>query len=277
MKSYKVFTILEFFVFIFLFCSSLFLVLFYLNEISSSLNYKGIKSLSKKDFMQAQKHFTQALEKKPYDSWSYLNLALSYDLSKNPNQALQNYEIVSSYLEKKSNSSVFYSYFNQGELYGRLNQLKKSLKNYQQALNFQYKEKEIKKNIELLFQDDQKQKNQDNQKQKKNQNDKNQENSNKDNKESENQENQDQDQDQDQDQNQENQDQDQDQDQDQNQENSNEDSKGLENKKQDSPSNELSEKEQSAILEEIEKQENKTREKLFQKNKVFGDKSQKDW
>ena len=161
MKYYKIISLWEFLVFLFSFFLSLFLLLYYFNGMNSSLTNKGIKFLEAKDFIQAQKHFNLALAKKPFNPWSYMNLALGYDFLEAPDKALKIYNIVSSHLKKKSNTAVFYSYFNKGELNGRLGQKKQALENYQKALEFRYKEKQIKQNIELLFQNNQQSQDQD--------------------------------------------------------------------------------------------------------------------
>ena len=147
MRLYKVFSVWESLIFIFFILSTLFLLLFYLN--SSSLNEKGIKALRNKDFHSAQKYFRKNIEKGSLDDRSYLNLGLSYDLLNQPLKALEIYKVVSS--SKKRSPGMFFSYFNQAELYGRLGNLEKALQNYQKALSFGQKKKEIKTNIELLF------------------------------------------------------------------------------------------------------------------------------
>ena len=261
-KFYKVISVWEFLVFSFLFLFSLFLLLFYLKGMVSSFTYKGIKSLHKKDLIQAQKHFTQALTKRPFDPWSYMNLALSHDLLNIPDKALETYNIVSSHLVKQSNWAVFYSHFNKGELNGRLGQLEKALENYQKALEFKYKEKEIKKNIELLFQNNQNSEKNKEGKQGENQSENKQDQENK-------------------------------AQQDNEGDSTNREKPSTEKNKQSQSGNKkskpggknqeekdskgLSEKEQKAILEEIEKQENKVRSRFYQRKSIFGDKTTKDW
>ena len=286
MKLYKVISFWEFFIFLFFFSLSLFLILFYFKGMGASLTHKGIKSLKKKDFAQAQQHFNQALAKKPFDPWPYMNMALSYDLLNRPDKALKTYHIVSSQLMKKSNLAVFYSYFNKGELNGRLGQLKKALENYQQALKFRYKEKEIKKNIELLFQNN-KPSQGNKKKQDKSQSENKPERKNEDqqdradkNKEKEGNS-----------QPEDKQKQTDGEQQDGLDKNKKHSSHTMENQTPQSDNGEsdpnqsqeakeskgLSEKEQKAILEEIEKQENKARAKFYQRKKIFGDKTKKDW
>ena len=117
----------------------------------SVLNNKGIKAFRRQEFSQAQLFFQQALAEKPFEYWSYLNLALTHDILKTPEKAFKIYDIVSSAPLKGSILAVFYSYFNKGELSGRLGQIEKALKNYQKALEFNYRKKDIKTNIELLL------------------------------------------------------------------------------------------------------------------------------
>ena len=254
MKSYKVISFWELLVFLFVLFLSLFLLIFYIQKTEFFLSHKGIKSLYKKEFIQAQKEFEEAATKETFNPWSYMNLALSYDFLNLSNKALKNYDIVSSYLKTKSNRAVFYSYFNQGELYGRLASLEKALENYQKALEFKYKEKEIKKNIELLF----KKKQQSQNKKSKNQKNQSSKNNHKNNNQKENFSKKK---------------------QTHSSQSKNEREKESLNKNNQEKifQKELSKQEQKAILEEIEKQENKVRARFFQRKKVFGDKAKKDW
>lgn len=263
MKWRAYFSSFELLIFILLFLLNLFLLLFYFKGMEFSLIHKGIKSLQKKNYVQAQKHFDQVLAKKPFDPWSYLNIALSHDLLNAPDKALQTYDIVSS--SKQSNLAPFFSYFNKGELNGRLGQLEKALENYQQALTFRYKEKEIKQNIELLFrskkQNAQKENQSDSQQENENENQENSENKNTAKNQSDSSE-----------------DKKQSQNQDKKGANSSENEKSsLGQNKGAKESKELSDTEQKAILEEIEKQENRVRAKFYKGKKIFGDKTQKDW
>ncbi len=125
------------------------LMVFYFNILFQHSNSEGVKSLKNKDFNSAVQSFSQAVEEEPLNAWVHLNLSLTYDLLNNPLKSLQIYKLVSSQF---INHPQFFSYFNQAELNGRLGFLDKALENYQKALDFKYKEKEIKENIELLFQ-----------------------------------------------------------------------------------------------------------------------------
>ena len=298
----KVVVFWEVLIFLFLLCLSLFLLLYYFNEIESSFTHKGIQFLHEKDFVQARENFNESLIKTPFNPWSHINLALSYDFLDAPEKAFKAYNIVSFYLAKKSAEAAFYSYFNKGELYGRLGYLEKALKNYQQALEFKYKEKTIKKNIELLFKHPELSQ-QHNQKTEQGQErsesgqkpqgqpetgesgveeepeDQTEEDESGTGKDSE-------------DQSEKGESEVGKEREDNNQEDSNsedepqpfdtEDSQQQDNNKtQDNQNNTslkgLSEEEQKAILEEIERQENEVRSKFYKRKKTYGDKSKKDW
>ena len=280
---HKILSFWDYLLVFFLFSLSLFLLLFYLKGIGSSLMHKGIKSFHKKDFVQAQKYFEQSLAKNPSDPWSYMNLALNHDLLNEPDKALKNYDIVSSHLVKKSNLAVFFSYFNKGKLYGQLGQLEKALNSYQEALEFRYKEKETKTNIELLFKNDKsseknkkQEENQKNQSEDKEEKDKGQSERDKEKVDKNQSANQ---------QKQKNKNQEKDKEStDTDKENPKNQKSQSENTEKDQGSSKgeedlkgLSEKEQKAILEEIEKQENKVRARFYKGQTIFGDKTKRDW
>ena len=274
-RLYKVFSIWESVIFIFFILFAVFLLFLYFNN--NSINEKGIKALKNKDFWTAQKYFKQNIESGFLDNRSYLNLGLSYDFLDQPLKAFEIYKIVSS--EKNRNMGVFFSYFNQAELYGRLGNLEKALQNYQSALEFGQKEKEIKTNIELLF----KQKGQ----QGKGSDSKNQSSGSASDSQSETKSNQEQ----------------SEGDKGENQKNAEDEKSSEEDKKEDQNSvngedsfeenktdnrdqseesqsgakKALTEREQKAILEEAQKQENKVRTRFYQNKKTFGDKTGKDW
>ena len=275
MKFYKIFSWWEWLICFFLFLSILFLIVFYFKVIKSSPDYKGIQSFKNKNFAQAQRHFNQALIRKPFVPWNYINLAVSQDRMNATEKALKNYDIASSLHVKKSLLADFFSYFNKGELSGRLNQMDEALENYQKALEFRYKEQIIKKNIELLFKDQKR--NEEKKSQKGNKGGDNQQGSSEDQKEQggdssqklkEEQQKQSEKQ--------------------KSMENQQESSQGQkrENNQQGLPDREgrakkqkeqLTEHQQKAILEEVEKQENKIRSRFYRGQTIFGDKTQKDW
>ena len=298
MRLYKIFSILEFLIFVFFILLTLSIVFFYYNN--SSFNIKGIKALKSKDFLTAKKYFAQNVESGLLDNRSYLNLALSYDLLKKHLKALEIYKVVSSSNDK--NMAVFFSYFNQAELHGRLGNLEKALQYYQLALEFRQKEKEIKTNIELLFS----KKNQKEQKGKKGSEGENLENkeqssgseesqSGEDKKEEQSLENKEKDEEQNQkekekqkelgeeDQSKAN----EGQPEENENKNKNKSSEGQaeqnqakgddtsQSKKIDQKG--LTDREQKAILDEVQKQENNVRTRFYQNKRSFGDKTGKDW
>ena len=150
MKRYKVFSIWEY----------LFLVCFLLSSLAffyfsyQDLNYKAYQSLKNKKIELAQVYSQQAIEKNPAQLLNYLNLALSYDKSKQNKKAEEIYhKAVSRFLDKDTHS--FFLYFNKGEFYSRLeSHPEKALQAYQKALEFNYKKDLVKKNIEWLFKDE---------------------------------------------------------------------------------------------------------------------------
>ena len=118
-------------------------------ELAKVISYKALK---KRQIETAQQYFNSGIEKNPSNVLNYLNLALSYDLFKQPKKAEKIYEIASSDAFITNNLNVFYLYFNRAELAGRLYiKPDQALKFYQKALGFHYKKEVVKKNIELLF------------------------------------------------------------------------------------------------------------------------------
>ena len=320
MRWYKLFSLWEFLIFLFSLSLFLFLLYFYFYGMSSSFTNKGMKLLQDKKWTQAQKNFHLALAEDKSNPWSYLNVALGYDLLKSPNKSLKTYDIVSSHLKKTSNTALFYAYFNKGELQGRLGQRKDALYNYQQALEFQYKEKEIKTNIELLFQTDRKsnqehekekpsdkkrEKQKENKKSGKNQSEQEEGQSDQQKEEQEGKDQSEQKKDQseqkkdqseqkkdqsEQKEEQEGKDQSEQKEEQEGKDQSEQKEKQFNQQKenqgqqtgtyqtpQEQILKELNNKQEEAIFEELEKQENKARSKIYQRKNIFGDKTKEDW
>ena len=299
-SRYKIFSIWETLIFVFCVIFTLLLLLFFFND--SSLNTKGIKALKRADFQMAQKYFKQNIEKGSLNSFSYLNLGLSYDLLNQSLKALEIYEIVSN--SKNKDAGAFFSYFNQAELYGRLRNLESALRYYQSAIEFGRKEKEIKTNIELLFK--QKEQNSSDQDQPEKNKGEGQKDSSGQNQFEKNQaEGQKDSSDQDQSEKDKGGEQKDGSGQDQpdkdkegkqkdgsgqgQSQQKKEESSKANNNEGDTANNEkqaeqkntdskaLTEREQKAILEEVEKQESKVRAKIYQNKHGFGDKTKEDW
>ena len=295
-SRYKLFSMWETLIFVVCVMFFLLLVLFFFND--SSLNTAGIKALKSGNFQTAQNYFKQNIEKGSLNSPSYLNLALSYDLLKQALKSLEVYKIISDTDTK--DTGAFFSYFNQAELYGRLGNLESALKYYQLALKFEREEKKIKTNIELLF----KQTDQDGQSDKSN-SEQNQSEKGKEEKEGSGQNQSEKDKEQDQkkgtgqdqsekdkeeeqkegsgeDQSEKDKEEEQqggnpDQQQEEESDNNGEDTVDNEKQAHEKDANALTAREQKAILEEIQKQENKVRAKIYQNKQGFGDKTKEDW
>ncbi len=217
---------------------------------------KGRLAFYKKNYTLAQKYFEQALSKNPLDPVPYINLAIIEDVLGRPDKALQIYDIVVSRLSAPELEPMsYFAYYNMGELNGRLGRRDQALKNYQQALDSFLKMDLIKQNIELLFREPEQ-----NQTNKKNQEPKG-------------------------DKNKKTQSQGQNEDLGQNKKKPvPKKSKGKNLEKPDPLSKEeksqispIGDTEEKAILEEVEKQENKVRWKFYKRGKPFGDKVKKDW
>ena len=224
--------------------------------------YKGFLSLKRNQLEKAEKLFKKAVEKNSSDFLSQLNLAFTYDLSKNSDQALQSYFAIPEFAPDELR---FYSYFNQAELYGRLGNLDKALENYQKSLDFDYHTTRVKKNIEWLFknknQDSQKSSQKDSEKDSQNQKNRTQDDSEDSQKDSEepfkSQDSSSQ----------------EDSDEAEREDLSKEPTGGF----QHSDKTGLTKRGEQAILEEIEMQENRIRSQIYKRKKVFGDKTEKDW
>ena len=129
-------------------------ILFYFFLSYNYLINKGLKFFKQKDYVSSSHYFYQLLQKDPLDVWSYFNLALNQDKLNNKEQALETYQkpIFLVFPHSKQDLSwMFYSYFNRGELNGRLGRIDVALKSYQNALRFKKHQKKVKTNIELLL------------------------------------------------------------------------------------------------------------------------------
>lgn len=266
MTFYKLISVKEFLIFLLAVISLFGFIGFYKYKMSFSFTHKAIKFFKKKQFSKAQSEFYQALNQQVSNPWSHLNIALSYDMLKRSQKALKSYQLVSLTLAQANSKALFYSYFNQGELQARLGDISLALHNYQQALKFQYQKKKIKTNIELLFK-----KSQSKNKNKNNKDNKNQQKQDQQKQDSQNKNNKD------------NKKQDS-----QNKDNKNQQKQNLQNKdqqKQDSQNKDqqkqaakqVNDQKIKAIFEEIKKQEQAVRSRIYQKKYFREDKAQKDW
>ena len=125
------------------------LLFFHFFIFSQTQTERGIKQLKKKQPRLAEELFLKILDKDPFHPYTHLNLGLSYDMGGRPGSALKEYNTVSKYF--KEDSLRFFALFNTAELQGRLGNLEKALKSYQEALSFSMEQKKVKQNIELLL------------------------------------------------------------------------------------------------------------------------------
>ena len=129
------------------------LALFWSDSRSDDENTKGVRALKKENYEEARAAFSRAIDKatdKNYlNAEAYLNLGLTRDKAGAPLQALKAYFFISKNLDR--GREKFESFFNQGELSGRLGAKEAALVKYQQALDFKTDEQKIKENIEALF------------------------------------------------------------------------------------------------------------------------------
>lgn len=117
------------------------------------LNKEGSQALKSEQPESARQKFIEAMNYDPLLPELQINLGLSYELSKDDEKALQQYEGSVSLV--KSEQQKFVALYNQAQLLGRLKKVDEALVKYQQALEIIPSSKEVKTNIELLIQDKQ--------------------------------------------------------------------------------------------------------------------------
>lgn len=121
-------------------------------------NNKAIESLKEKKVYQAKKSFLQALSEDPLDPVLRFNLGLSFQLADEHEKALKEYKVVLQQLQHapKEQQQVaelkFITHFNRALAYTKMQNIPKALVEYQAALELKPDAKEVKTNIELLWQ-----------------------------------------------------------------------------------------------------------------------------
>ena len=272
MKAHKIFSVWEYLL------SALFLMAFVLTlyyKYKDPAN-KGLLYLKTNQLEKAEEVFKKAVKNNPLNFVSQLNLAFTYDRLKQPDQALQNYSMLA---QATGGELSFYSYFNQAELFGRLKDLDPALKNYQKSLEFDRHRETIKKNIEWLFKNQDSDSSKDSQKGDSDQKQESQEGessqeeqaqkgeSSQEDKEGQNSQEEE---------SKEGESSNSDQEGESSQDTAS-DSQESSSKKEYSDKMGLTTREEQAILEEIEGQENRVRSQFYKGKKVFGNKTEKDW
>ena len=114
-------------------------------------NRRGLSELQKKSYFPAYRQFLSGLETDPLNINLHLNIALSSELNEDFEKAEAGYRGILGLLPKDS-PERFAPLFNLGGVLARQKKIKEALAAYQQALDLQPDSKEVKTNIELLWQ-----------------------------------------------------------------------------------------------------------------------------
>lgn len=125
------------------------------SQVMDSLSIKqltslGLEALQNKNFVEAQKHFLQALNREPSNAALRINLALCFEALAEPQKALREYALALRFAPPQSEAR-FVALFNMARLYGAWGDVEAALDFYQQALSLRPMSKEVKTNIELLL------------------------------------------------------------------------------------------------------------------------------
>ncbi|MCB0378122.1 MAG: tetratricopeptide repeat protein [Bdellovibrionales bacterium] len=121
-------------------------------EIWENNQAAGLLNQGKK--LEAYEEFSRILSEKPFHPLYQFNMGVAFIVSEEPDKAIKMYE------ELLRNSTApdvvkFAAHYNLGVLYAAKGEVDPALDNYQKGLAFQPESKEIKTNIELLFQQQQ--------------------------------------------------------------------------------------------------------------------------
>lgn len=126
------------------------------------------KKLKDQSTEESQQGYLEAMKYEPFQEEIHLNLGTTYDILKDQEKALRLYKNAEDFFSQRKppieNSHLsflnpshplevlFAAYFNQAQLLARENKLDEALEKYQSALGVIPDSKEVKTNIELLFQ-----------------------------------------------------------------------------------------------------------------------------
>ncbi len=136
------------------------------------INNKSVKKIKEQGLEETQAGYLKALEIEPLLPALHSNLGATYDAQKDPDRAMRLYKnseefseaeikaipeqwLISPWEKNSKYMGLFAALFNQAQLLGRENKLDDSLKKYQGALALNPTSKEVKQNIELMFQQQQ--------------------------------------------------------------------------------------------------------------------------
>ncbi|MCX7978883.1 MAG: tetratricopeptide repeat protein [Bdellovibrionaceae bacterium] len=139
-----------------------FLLLFFISGCLDSsnpkawwLNRRSIEHLEKENRDLFRDDILDAMVHEPFRPELHLNLGLAYEMSGEAEKALRSWAGVENLTSDKE--AHFYAYFNQAQLLGKAKQYDQALELYKKALEIRPSSTEVKTNIELLLQDQQKQ------------------------------------------------------------------------------------------------------------------------
>lgn len=114
-------------------------------------NHKGIGKYSEKAYFPAYQNFLKALENDPLNPRLQLNLARTFEANEDYEKADKAYRGALKILPENSNLH-FEALFNLGNVDAKLQHIDEALAAYQAALEIDPESKEVKTNIELLWQ-----------------------------------------------------------------------------------------------------------------------------
>lgn len=117
-------------------------------------NNLGVSQFEKKNYYPAYQSFLQSLVFEPFSPKVHLNLGLTFQQNEEFDKAIQEYKLVTR-LPDVDPESVFYAHFNAATVLAGQSQIPEALAEYQAALELQPDSKEVKTNIELLWQQQQ--------------------------------------------------------------------------------------------------------------------------
>ncbi len=113
-------------------------------------NNKGVESLLNEETQEAYRHFLKALTTEPFQSQVRINLGLVFEANKEFDKAYNEY--MAAYRYANSDEERFIALFNAGNALKEAKKIDLALEVYQRALEIQPDSKEVKTNIELLWQ-----------------------------------------------------------------------------------------------------------------------------
>ncbi len=126
------------------------------------LNERALESQQGQRLDLAQVQLLQALQEDPQNSRLHLNLGILMAEMNRPEDAVKSFETAAGLA--KTAEERFASWFNQGVILGKERKIDEALRAYQRALEVEPHSLEVKKNIELLLQQQQEQDKQQDQK-----------------------------------------------------------------------------------------------------------------